>query len=747
MKHFANVVLRLPIQKEFTYKIPNELQTIISIGSIVEVPFGKRKLTGVVSSFPETSTIQNIKNIISIAENNITLSPDLIELGKWMSEYYHAPLGDVLNSFYPTALTEPNVKEKTETFISLSKNKIDLKLTAKQNSVISFLKNKENVKLVDLLNELKLGLSVIHNLVDKNILIAEKRKIVAVDNNLVSTQQLPVMLTAEQLSVFEKIKSSITKNHFKTFLLHGITGSGKTEVYIEALRECLSNGKKGIVLVPEISLTPQTVARFRKHFPNEVAVIHSRITKSEKINIWKNINNGKFSIVIGPRSALFSPVKNIGIIVVDEEHETTYKQYDSSPRYHARDVAIIRAKLNNAIVILGSSTPSLETYYNALNGKFELLELKNRIDNATLPVVHLVDLKVEIQKFKQTQKELKIKTFTHPPALSEYLKEKINDRLQKKEGIILFQNRRGFAPLLICEECGFTKYCKNCEVTLTYHKKAHHLRCHYCGNVEKVFDNCENCKGSKIRFQGFGTQRVEEEILKEFPSAKLVRMDLDTTTEKNSHFNLLEKFSTGECDILLGTQMVAKGLDFEHVTLVGIISADTQIVIPDFRSAERTFQLLTQVAGRAGRGKLKGEVVLQTYSPNNYAIQFALNHDFIGFYNKEVEARSELLYPPFSRLILFEVKSKSNDAAQKSATDIFNNILKSNINCQTLGPSPALIERVNNFYRWHVLLKIKKPFAENYSRIKSIIEPAINFHQKKYPNIQLTVDVDPIGIL
>ncbi len=749
MGGFANVVLRVPIHQEFTYLIPGEIKNVISIGSIVLVPFGKRKLGGVVVGFPESSPVQKLKEIISVIENKHVVLPDLLQLGKWMRDYYYSPIGEILNSFYPSALTDSTIKEKKETIISLSKNNIQSKFTANQKSVIECLQKKNKLNFAELISEAKVSRSVILTMLKNNFLSSEERIVESSQfSNLNDfSQPLPVMLTEQQQNVFNSIKSSLKENIYKTFLLHGITGSGKTEIYIETLRESLAEGKRGIVLVPEISLTPQTVKRFRKHFPTEVVVLHSRISARERFESWKMISDGKYSIVIGPRSVLFAPLKNIGVIVVDEEHESTYKQFDSTPRYHVRDVAIMRAKLNNAIVILGSSTPSLESYNNALNGKFNLLELHNRIDNATLPIVHLVDLKDEYQKFKDHIKLSGIKTFQHSPSLSTLLKDKINDRLQKKEGIILLQNRRGFAPLLICEECGFTHQCKECDVSLTYHKKQNHLRCHYCGRVEKISDVCPKCNGSKLHLQGFGTQRVEEELIKEFPTAKIIRMDLDTTSERNGHNILFEKFGNREVDILLGTQMVAKGLDFAHVTLVGIISADTQLTIPDFRSGERTFQLLTQVAGRAGRGSIKGEVVLQTFSPTNYAIQFALHHDFVGFYNKEIESRQELSYPPFSKLILFELKGKSNDSTQNAATKIYNVLLNNNEAYDVLGPSPAMIARVNNYFRWHVLLKVKKPISESTVKLQSLILPIISRHEKEFPTIKLIVDVDPIGVL
>jgi len=567
-------------------------------------------------------------------------------------------------------------------------------------------------------------------------------------------QTLTIVLNDMQKEVLFSIASAIDGSAHKTFLLHGVTGSGKTQVYIEAIRHCLKQGKTAIVLVPEISLTPQIVRRFKSHFADEVAVVHSRMSAGERLDVWRRALQGNISVVIGPRSAVFAPLKKLGLIVVDEEHEASYKQFDANPRYNARDVAIVRAHYNNAVVVLGTATPSVESYSNALAGKYELLAMPSRIDEVPMPEISLVDMsserKREYAAMKETippEQKRRLREFQQS-SVSPLLQQKIKDRLERKEGIILLQNRRGFAPFVECVDCGYTETCDNCSITLTYHLAKKHLRCHYCGIIRTPHAECPQCRGLNIQLRGIGTQRVEEELAVLYPQSKVLRMDLDTTSRKGTHDRILRKFGGGEADILLGTQMVAKGLDFPRVTLVGVISADTQMLLPDFRSSERTFQLLTQVAGRAGRSALRGEVVIQTHQPNHYTLQHVVDHDFKAFYEQELEARRELEYPPFSRLVLIETKGKKENEVQ-SESERFARLLKHADGAFTvLGPSPAVIAKINNQYRWHIIVKNTKATDPSGQHLRSELQKVCNeFGRTQKYSVRLVIDVDPVGLM
>ena len=563
-----------------------------------------------------------------------------------------------------------------------------------------------------------------------------------------------IVLNAAQQGVLGPIVQGMDGGTHKTFLLHGVTGSGKTQVYIEALRHCLGRRRSAIVLVPEISLTPQIVRRFKSHFGDEVAVVHSRMSAGERHDVWRLALRGDYKVVIGPRSAIFAPLNNLGLIVVDEEHEASYKQFDAIPRYNARDVASIRAAINGAVVVLGSATPSAESYFNATSGKYELLEMPRRIDDVPMPDIAIVDMTAERKREYASQKEAlpeadrkKLKEFQQS-SISTLLREKIEDRLARKEGIILLQNRRGFAPFVECMECGYAEACDNCNVTLTYHLAKKHLRCHYCGLIRAPHERCPQCGGVTLQLRGIGTQRVEQELASLFPVARILRMDLDTTSRKGAHDRLLRTFGDRDADILLGTQMVAKGLDFPHVTLVGVISADTQMLLPDFRSSERTFQLLTQVAGRAGRSTLRGEVIIQTHQPQHYTLQHVVDHDIKAFFEQEMEARRELHYPPFSRLALVETKGVDESKVQRHAERFFAALKALSHSVTLLGPSPAVIGRINMQYRWHIILKSQKTNDPSGTQLRQILRAAISSTEKtEHRSVRLTVDIDPTNLM
>jgi primosomal protein N' (replication factor Y) len=543
-----------------------------------------------------------------------------------------------------------------------------------------------------------------------------------------------------QAAALAEIEAALDDARPRPFLLHGVTGSGKTEVYIRALKAALARGKTALVLVPEIALTPQTVRRFRAHFGDGVAVLHSRMSDGERLDTWRALRAGQFTIAVGPRSAVFAPLENLGIVVVDEEHEGSYKQFDPAPRYHARDVAVWRAHRAGAVCVLGSATPSLESLANARTGKYRLLRMPERVPvrgerPAPLPPVRIVDLARE----KEVRR-------LHG-ALSHDLRQAIQLRLDRAEQTILLQNRRGYAPVLTCDACGFTPPCRDCAVSLTVHKASRQLRCHYCGRAERLPAVCAQCGSRELAFLGAGTQRVEEELAEVFPDARVLRMDLDTTTGKGAHRQILDRFGRGEADVLLGTQMVAKGLDFPRVTLVGVVNADTGMLLPDFRAAERTFQLLAQVGGRAGRAELEGEVILQTRNPAHPAVRFAVRHDYDGFAAHEMDERHQLGYPPFGRVVGVEFKGPDERAVQALAarwTAHLRDAAAGADDVHVLGPAQAFVGRIKGHYRHHTMLKAGRQVPPPL--LAALVRAARDAAGAPSKGCRVNVDVDPVGL-
>jgi primosomal protein N' (replication factor Y) len=673
------------------------------------------------------------------------------------------------------AKTEPVVavdeasRARWEEWLSPSAPDASVRRAARQRAILKTLLERPagDVAVTELLKEAGAALSSLRSLQQKGLVAVTKREVLRraeYDLYASSLGAQNIVLNAHQERALGALRAGLAAGAFQTYLLHGVTGSGKTQVYIEAIRDALAAGKTAIVLVPEIALTPQIVRRFTHHFGGKVVALHSRMSVGERYDAWRRTKEGAYSIVIGPRSAVFAPLKNLGLIIVDEEHEPSYKQFDQTPRYHARDVAIMRGSQNKAVVVLGSATPSLESYANALNGKHTLLELPERVDNAQLPAIAIVDMTAERRRKLDAFRAVRLAEFKDDRekarankrkfefgSISDLLRDHIGERLKRKEGVILLQNRRGFSPFVECPECGHVEMCDNCNITMTYHQTHDHLRCHYCGLVRRAPDRCPQCQSADIAYRGVGTQRVEEELHTLFPGAVTLRMDMDTTSKRGAHDAILRAFSEGEADILLGTQMVAKGLDFSRVTLVGVISADTQMLLPDFRSSERTFQLLTQVAGRAGRSALTGEVVIQTCQPRHETLQHVIGHDYAAFYRQEIAYRQELSYPPFSRIALIEFKGASEGDVIRHA-EAFAKILRERRHPLTvLGPAAAAIQKLKGSYRWHVVVKGVKSADPSGRRLHDVLKDAVAAYGRtslgRSGGVRMIVDVDPQGMM
>jgi len=641
-----------------------------------------------------------------------------------MADYYLYPLGQTIETIVPKALSR--TKPKKEIWIRLLADPASLQFRGKkQTELVRILSERGEVLRDDLDNIPAQTIKALHSagiieITQRNTAAAQAADSVSSGN--------PPPLMPEQAEAVRKISEAICSEDFGTFLLHGVTGSGKTEVYLHAIAKIAGTGKGAIVLVPEIALTPQLVNRFKQRFGNRTAVLHSGLTDRERADEYRRILSGSVDVVIGARSAVFAPFDKIGIIIVDEEHENSYKQ-DEGLRYHARDVAVMRAKLQNAVAVLGSATPSLESYYNAKNGKYTYLHLPNRVDHRPMPEVTVVDAK----------------TLQPASLYSPLLIEHIRRRLANNEQTLLLLNRRGFSSVLICRDCGTAIKCPGCSVSLTYHKSEQKLKCHYCGFHTRPPDKCPVCFSIEMKLVGSGTQKIEEELQTLFPEARLRRMDSDTVKGRNAYDSLLQQVDRREIDILLGTQMIAKGHDFPAVTLVGVVDADTGLNLPDLRAAEKTFQLITQAAGRAGRGELGGGVIIQTMNPGHYSIRHSRTHDYEGFYNEEIAYRAELCYPPFTRIIKLEIKSAQESCAAgaaKTAHDRIRSRMRGK-DVTLLGPAPAPISRVRGQYRFHLLL-----LSEHREKIRALaVEGKKAVEESNGRKCRVLVDVDPVNLM
>ena len=705
------------IDKIFDYNVPLELISRVSIGIRVTVPFGRMTLEGFILEIKNNSDLEgDLKSIIDIVDEEVVLNHEMLQLGKIMQEITISTLISCYQCMLPKALKAKNgssVNIKYDTFYRLG-NIPNIKLNEKQNKIINKFKENDLILRKELID---ISLSSLNTLVKKGMLIEEKREHFRLSYSDTTFEKKN--LTDDQKSVV----NDVINGNRDVYLIHGVTGSGKTEVYMEIIDFYLKQGKSSIVLVPEISLTPQMINRFRKRFGERIAALHSALSDGEKYDEWRRIIKGDASIVIGARSAIFAPLTNIGVIIIDEEHSESYKQSDPSPRYNAKDIALIRGKNHKCPVILGSATPSLETMARAKKDVFKLLSLPNRVNGRKLPDVEIVDMNQEMKKSKGH--------------FSLKLVSEIEDRLSKKEQVILLLNRRGYSNFITCKNCGYTFKCPNCDITLTYHKSSNTLRCHYCGYGEKVFTNCPSCGEDSLNRLGVGTQKIEEEINNLFADARVLRMDYDTTSKKGAHEKMIEAFKNHEYDILLGTQMVAKGLDFSQVTLVGVVNADTSLNIPDFRSSENTFSLLSQVAGRSGRSEKSGQVIIQTFNPDHYAINLVKNHDYLGFYQKEMFIRRQLKYPPYFYICNIRISGKDSSYIFDEALKIKRFFDKSLDKIIILGPSGSSLFRINNIFRYNIILKYK-----NDNSLYPVLNKIMN-HYNSNNKIKLDIDFNP----
>ena len=716
---YINVLIETRVKSNnmtFTYK--TSLSDLV--GKRVLVPFSNREVEAFVLQYTDEPNYE-VKEIIKVVDEERVLNDELIELGKYMSDKYLCPLIYSYQAMLPKAL-KANHKisygEKKLLYVKLNNNADKTEIKVKQQlEIINFLMdNKEVLK-----SEIK-SKSSLKKLIDNNIVIQYEKEVYR--NVNADSNSIDIKLTEEQKKVSVAIKKDI--NNSVTYLLYGVTGSGKTEVYIDVVKEVLKKDKTAIILVPEISLTPQITARFKGVFKENIAILHSSLSDGERYDEFRRINKGEVKVVIGARSAIFAPLKNIGIIIIDEEHSESYKQ-ENNPRYNTLDIARKRSETHNCPVILGSATPTIESFARAQKGYYKYLELPNRVNKKPLPKVSVINMKDEIKKGNKT--------------FSEELISNIYDKLEKKEQVMLLLNRRGYSNYISCQNCGYVFKCPNCDITLTYHKTSDMMRCHYCGYGTKKLDICPNCKEKALRSMGSGTQKIEEEIKNMFPSSNVLRMDSDTTSKKGSHHKIINEFNDGKYDILVGTQMIAKGLNFPNVTLVGVINADSSLNIPNFRSAENTFSLLDQVIGRAGRHNKEGQAIIQTFNPEHYAIVYASKHDYKSFYNKEMVIRKKLNYPPYTFITLIKISSKDFKYGIDEAGKI-SKFLSKNLNSTTtvLGPSMANVLKVNNNYNFQVILKYKKDI-----KLYKTLNELIKIYEGN-GKIKIELDFNPINL-
>ena len=727
------------LNRKFDYKIPENLKDIIDVGSRVLVPFAnfKKLEEGYVIKIKQ-NTEYEVKEIAGLEEN---LTQDKIELARWMARKYFCNVSECIKLMLTpgtrTKNKENRITDKQIDFIYLNIDEKEINIEElrgeKQKKVLNFIIKNPGFTISEIMQITGASRETINSLIKKGYIKKEKEKVERnplINKKINETKKMK--LTDEQEMAYNEIEFAINQKKYEEFLLYGVTGSGKTEVYMQLIERILKKEESAILLVPEISLTPQMIDRFIGRFGKEkIAVLHSKLSIGERHDEWKKIKENRAKIVIGARSAIFAPVNNLGIIIIDEEHDSSYKS-ESSPRYNAKEIAQKIAQERKIPLVLGSATPDIDTFYKAELGQANLLKLTKRANNSNLPEVKIVDLKMELATGNKSM-------------LSFELYDEMKKNLQEKRQTILFLNRRGYSTFIMCRECGYTMKCPNCNISLTYHSFENKLKCHYCGHEENIVKTCPECNSDKIRYFGTGTQKLEQEIKKIFPEASTIRMDVDTVTKKNSHEEILNKFKNDNIDILIGTQMVVKGHHFPNVTLVGVIAADGSLNIDDYRANEKTFQILTQVAGRAGRENLPGKVIIQTYNPDNFEIECAKEQDYDLFYNTEIELRKQLNYPPFCDIIVAGISgTKENDV--KSISEYFQKMLKTNLEKYGISvfmPMPAPIDKIQNKYRWRIIAKGNVNNDVNII-INKCLKSIYDINNKE---VRVSVDVNPNNML
>ena len=729
MKLYAEVIINseaLEIDRPFTYKVPEEFNNEIKIGQIVKVPFGKGNKTseGFILNLKNDDNIKfKTKNIAAILVKDPVIDEDDINLIEFLREKTLCKYIDAFRLLIPVGIMKGAKAKKKKVIVLKNEDLSNIKNPDGYKKIVEFFKtNSGKYTKSELINEHSISQYKLNKLIENEVLSIEEESVFRY-NDRVYNKDSAKTLTIEQ----ENIIREYINSDDKMFLLKGVTGSGKTEVYMKLVERVLLEGKSAIILVPEIALTPQMIERFKGRFGVNVALFHSKLSDGERFDEWFRVKEGKSKVIVGARSAIFLPAKNLGLIIIDEEHENTYKS-EQNPKYQTKEVAEYLSELKGCKVILGSATPSIETYYRALTGEMKLLELNSRVDNKAMPPMKVIDMRNEL---KGGNKSL----------FSRELFIAIQERLKRKEQIILFLNRRGFSTFVSCRSCGYVFKCDECDISMTYHKNGL-LICHYCGKTKREPRECPKCHSKYVKFFGAGTQRVEEEVKKYFNNAGILRMDVDTTRDKHSYERIYNTFKNGEADILIGTQMVSKGLDFKNVTLFGILAADMSINIPDYRAAERTFQIITQVAGRAGRGDKQGEVLIQTYTPQHYSLQYAVNYDYEGFYEKEFTVRAMMKYPPFGKLLLINGTSKKEDLLKNfmhKITMMIKPLVENCLDIEILGPIPCMISKVKENYRWQIV--IKGEFDSYFS--KNIKEILYDENKNVYNDIRISMDINP----
>lgn len=739
-KEFAHIIVDIiheKVDRPFLYRIPQELIGKIREGMCVYVPFGagNKEVKGYVISLTNQPDweIDKIKSILRISQADISVEGKMIQLAYWMKEHYGSTMIQALKMVLPAKQT---IRHKTKKRVGLLVSQTEAEKYYKeceqkrrfaQSRLLRELLEKEELSYEFVTKKLKINGTTLKALEEKKIIEIKEEVYYRKPTVLDTENDQPKQLTYDQSKIVQKVIGDYEQGFSGKYLIHGITGSGKTQVYISLIEEVLKRGKQAIVLIPEIALTYQTVMRFYEKFSDRVSILNSTLSAGEKFDQCERAKRGEIDVIIGPRSALFTPFPNLGIIIMDEEHETSYKS-EYSPKYHAREVAEELAKMHDAILVLGSATPSMEAYYKAQQGQYQLFELKQRLNGGSIPKVHTIDLREELRNGNRS-------------IFSTCLQELMEDRLNKGEQIMLFLNRRGYAGFISCRSCGYVVKCPHCDVSLSEHKNGKMI-CHYCGYEKEKVTKCPQC-GSKY-IVGFkaGTQQIEEHLKKMYPRARVLRMDADTTKTKGSYQKILSSFAKKEADVLIGTQMIVKGHDFPNVTLVGILAADLSLLAADYRSGERTFQLLTQAAGRAGRGEKPGEVVIQTYQPDHYSITYAQNQDYRGFYEEEILYRQMLRYPPVSHMMAVQIFSKEEKEGQKMACYLANLAKEFKEETQVMGPTKAAIEKIQDIFRYVFYVKQEK--YDKLIEIKNTLEEAISNCQLKTVTVQF--DFDPINL-